>query len=180
MSGRADFNTKSEEILGFFDTYETLRCCQLDKFFPGSRKNIDYLIKNKRLYKSAGGAYLSNDENPNPDKSLIAALGVLGDVMDKIKTHSKATAPVQISFIANNNDFYEIVYVALGIEAMVMAAFDVQQGAKQARQQMKGYLDTTKRIVIVEDKSQMERLQIPGTVRYALVAPDGSLSYYKA
>jgi len=180
MSHRAVFNRKSEEILTFFDNYGTLHCCQVDKFFQGSRKNIDYLIKNKRLHKSTDGAYLSNDENPHPDKSLIAALGVLGDVMDKVKAHSKAIAPVLISFISNNNDFYEIVYVALGMEAMVMAAFDVQQGAKQTRQQMKGYLDTTKRIVIVEDKSQMERLQIPGTVRYALVAPGGSLSYYKA
>jgi hypothetical protein len=95
---------------------------------------------------------------------------VLSDVFEKVQSHTKATAPVQISFITHSGDDYEIIYVGYGMEAMVTATLDVKNQPSDR---------TVKRMVIVEDKSQMKRLQLPGTTRFALVQPDGSLSYFK-
>ena len=176
MNERNEFIKKCEEILDFTDTYGVLKYEHLDKFFPGSKKIIDYLIKNQRLSKTADGVYISTDQDPRPDKCLIASLCVLTDVLDKVKTHARAESPAQLSFLTHSGDYYEIIYVGYGMEAMTAAAFDTRLTAKQ---RSKNYADTIKRMVIVEDKSQMERLQIPGTMRFALVQPDGSLSYYK-
>ena len=176
MSDRADFSSKGEEILDFFDAYGVLRHEHLEKFFPDSKKIVGYLIKNKRLYKSPDGIYISSERGSRPDKCLISALGVLADVFDKVKSHTMATAPIQISFITHNGDYFEVIYVGYGMEAMVTAAFETQQNATK---QDKDYTDNTKRMVIIEDTGQMDRLQIPKTMRFALVQPNGSLTYYK-
>jgi len=176
MNDRTEFNKKAEEILSFMDSYGTVRYEHLEIFFPDNGKSVKYLIKNKRLHKSTDGTYVGVDLPPRPDKPLIAALSVLGNVLGKVHAHTKATSPAQISFITHSGEYYEIIYVAHGMEAMAAAAFETQL---TARKHSGNYSDTTKRMVIVEDKNQMDRLQIPGTTRFALVLPDGSLTYYK-
>jgi len=173
---RPQFNETAETILGFMDAYRVLKYSQLEKFFPEAEKVVEYLIRCERLYMSANNAYISVEEEPKPDKALLAALGVLGDIFEKVQKHAKAVPPVQISFLTNSNEYYEIIYVAHGMEALVTASFEAQLAAKKRD---KKHLYITKRMVIVEDINQMERLNIPGTMRYALVLPDGSLSYYK-
>ena len=165
----------AEEILDFIETYGVLKYAHLEKFFPNSAKKFDYLIKNKRLFRIDGGPYISADQDSRPDKTIIAAVGVLGDVLGKVSTHSRAMPPAQVSFITNDGDYYEIIYVGHGMEAMITAAFETQAAT---RQRIHAHADTTKRMIIVEDKSQMQRLHIPGTMRFALVQPDGSLTYY--
>jgi hypothetical protein len=176
VSGRIDFNNKAEEILNFVDTYEVLNPYHIEKFFPDSSKIIDYLVKNKRLFKSHDNMYISADQILYPDKALITSISVLGDLLEKVKTHSRAIAPAQISFLTHNGNYYEIIYVGYGMEAMVTAFLETQLAAKA---RLKDYVDVTKRMVIVEDKHQMERLQIQGIERFILVQPDGSLSYFK-
>jgi len=62
------------------------------------------------------------------------------------------------------------------MEAMVAASFEAQNATKQ---HLNDYTNTAKRMVIVENKDQMTRLQIPGITRFVLVQTDGSLSYFK-
>jgi len=176
MNDRTEFNKKAEEILSFMDSYGAVRDEHLEIFFPGNGKAVKYLIKNKRLYKSADGVYVGVELPPRPDKPLIAALSVLGNVLGKVNTHTRAASPAQISFITHSGEYYEIIYVAHSMEAMAAAAFEPRL---TARKQPGSYSDITKRMVIVEDKNQMDRLQIPGTTRFALILPDGSLTYYK-
>jgi len=181
MTERTDFAKKGEVILDFLDTYGAVKYEHLEKFFPYSKKIINYLLKNQRLHKSPDRIYISADENHRPDKCLIAALSVLVDVLEKVQSHARATAPVQISFITYSGDYYEIVYVGYGMEVMVSAFFETQLVARQRQKDNNGFADTdtAKRIVIVENKNQMERLQIPRIARFALIQPKGSLSYFK-
>ena len=176
MGTNSEFIKRSVEILDFIDVYGALRLEHIEKIFPHSRKNIGYLIKNQRLYESSDGIYISTDPASLPDKCIVAALGVLADVFDKVKSHAKVANPVQISFITKSDDYYEIIYVGYGMEAMVTANIETQQSA---RIQNNKYNNITKRIIIVEDKKQMDRLKIPQTTRFALVSPDGSLVYFR-
>jgi len=176
MNKTNEFRIKAEEILDFIETYGVLKCVHLEKFFPSSKKNFDYLIKNKRLFKTDDGLYICANQDLRPDKTIIAAVSVLGDVLEKVKFHSKAMSPAQVSFITSDGDFYEIIYVGHGMEAMITATFETQLAV---RKRDDTYADTTKRMIIVEDKNQMQRLHIPGTTRYALIHPDGSLTYHK-
>ena len=153
--------------MDFIDAYRTVRLEHINKIFPHSSKNIKYLIKNQRLYKSPDGAYISTEPKNPPDKHLVAAVGVLADIFDKVKYHPKASSPIQISFITHLCDYYEIIYVSYGMEVMVATTLEAQQK------------DVAKRIVIIENKKQIDRLAIPQTKRFALVSPDGSLIYFR-
>ena len=174
---RPEFKERAEAVLDFMDTYEVVTSNQLNKFFPGDEKAIDYLIRCGKLHISTDESQISNDSEPRLNKPLIAALGILADIFEKVQAHARAAPPVQISFLTHNNDYYEIIYVGYGLEAMVTASFEARNTAKVRE---KGHIYPTKRMVIVEDINQMERLLIPGTVRFAHVQPDGRLVYYKA
>ena len=167
MNNRVEFIKKGEDILDFVDTYGVLRCDCLEKFFKDSNKIVSYLIKNRRLHKSLDGRYIGADQNPHPDKCMTAALNVLADVFEKVQNHARAETPAQISFATHAGECYEIVYVGYGMEAMVAATSQFKMDSM------------IKRIIIIEDKNQMTRLQIPGTTRFALIHPDGSLSYFR-
>ena len=184
MSDRDDFINKAKDILDFIDDYGMVRFEHLEKFFPESKKAVGYLIKNQRLHKSPDEIYVSTEQDLRPDKCLMSALGVLADVFAKVKTHTRAEAPAQISFITHSGDYYEIIYVSYGMEAMTMAFFETFETGlvtkRQGQAKKADHVDATKRMVIVEDKHQMDRLCIPGTVRFVLAASDGSLSYFKA
>jgi len=175
MNERIEFNEKGKDILDFIDIYGMLKCEHVEKFFPRSRRVLNYLIRSQRLYKSPDKAYISAVMNSRPDKCLIAALGVLADVIGKVQSYARATAPAQISFFTYSGDYYEIVYVGYGMEAMITASIETQL----AMTQRSGCTGTIKRMVIVEEKNQMTRLSIPGITRFALIQPDGSLSYFK-
>jgi|GEM_PF-1272641 len=194
MKDRADFNKTAEEILEFVDTYETLKSEYLDKFFPCKQNLVEYLIKNKRLFRSRDGLYISISKESHIDKALLMALNVLWDVFEKVKSHTKAALPVQISFLTLADEHYEIIYVGYGAEAMTEVFFETQleawsktqyknqskpQHTPQTQPSAYSTTTTTKRIVLVEDKSQMEKLCIPNTSQYALVSPNGSLTYYR-
>jgi hypothetical protein len=174
VNDRTEFNKKGEEILDFVNTFGTMSGICLDKLYPQDIKVINYLIKNRRLYKSPDGSYIGTNQDPQPDKHMIAALGVLTDIFDKVQSYAKATAPAQISFVTHTGDYYEIIYVGYGMEAMVSASSQLAM-----KKSSLNCADSVKRIVIIEDKSQMTRLQLPGIMRFALVQPDGSLSYFK-
>ena len=176
MGTNTEFIKRSVDILDFIDAYSALRLEHIEKIFPHSRKNIGYLIKHQRLHESSDGIYISTDHTSLPDKCLIAALGVLADIFDKVKNHTKAANPIQISFITHSDDYYEIIYVGYGMEAMVTATLEAQRSARALNNKCN---DITKRIIIVEDKNQMDRLKIPQTTRFALVSVDGSLIYFR-
>ena len=176
MGTNSVFIERSVEILDFVDIYGALRLENIERIFPHSRKIIRYLTKNQRLYESPDGIYISTDPASLPDKCLIAALGVLADIFDKVKSHTKAASPVQISFVTHSNDYYEIIYICYGMEAMVTATLESQQSVRVQNNKCN---EITKRIVIVEDKNQMDRLKIPQTTCFALVLPDGSLIYFR-
>jgi len=176
MGANPEFIKRGEEILDFIDAYGALRTQRIEKFFPNSRKIVDYLIKNKRLYQSPDGIYIGTDQTIHPDKRIIAALGVLADIFHNVKNHAKVTSPAQISFITHAGDYYEIIYVGYGMEALVTATIEPGLVTKN---QGEINIEGVKRIIIIEDKNQMDRLLIPQTTRYALVLPDGSLTYFR-
>jgi len=175
VKGRAEFNQKANEILGFVDIYGVLRISHLEKFFPGSYKAVEHLLKSGRLCRVADELHVSADNTISLNKAMLAALSVLSDVFDKVKSHAKATQPAQISFLTWGGDYYEIVYAGNGTEANATACFTSPPSASHPIR----YPDTAKRIVIIEDKNQMQRLRIPGTTRFALIQSDGSLVYFR-
>ena len=168
MRGRDDFNKKGNAIMDTMDMYGMMKRSQLEAMFPGHEKIINYLIKNKRLLPLVGGAYIGQDETAEPNKYLITTIGVLIDVISKVTYHTTGNFPVQVIFTTIGGDYYEIIYAEQGNEALIAAAFKTQ-GVEH------GIHDTTKRLVIIEDMAQIEKVKcaIPNIVRFVLANDDG-------
>jgi len=174
----ADFKvSEAEAVLDFIESCDMVKIEQLTKLYP--EYNIDkitrFLINRKRVHMSSDGEYLhgtpvGTTDEPRPNKALIATLGVLSDVMSKVKFHAKAPPPAQISFLAHSGELYEIVYVGYGLEAMVSSMYGSLQNVNP---------EEVRRIVVLEDKSQIEKIKerIPNIMRFALVKPNGGYDY---
>lgn len=174
MRSREEFNIKCNDILNTMDVYGVMRQTQLDAIFPDQKKAISYLVRNKRLYHLADGSYLGHDQTAQPNKLLIAAISTLVDVISKVTYHTIGSFPVQIMFTTVNGDYYEIVYVEQGKESLIASAFKslgVQHGIN----------DTTKRVAIIEDITQIEKTcaAVPNIIRFALVSDDGFMYFNK-
>jgi len=168
-------NFKMEEAVAVLDLIDTCNAVgreQLPRIFPDSNceKIISYLLKRKRVHLSKDGTYLHSThigkgDMPRPDKALIAALNVLGDIRGKVQTYTKAIQPAQVAFISTSGDYYEICYVTYGLEAIVASMF--------------GNSGEAKRIVIIEDMGQAEKIKgkIPGLMRFARIIPEGGFEY---
>ena len=80
--------------------------------------------------------------------------------------HTVGEFPAAILCFANG-ELYEIVPIPRGKEIMICQLLHQPQK------------DAGKRIVVVEDTSQIELLDIPQAAGFCTVAEDGTISYYK-
>ena len=172
MRNRENFNKQCNAILDIMDIYEVMKRTHLDAMFPSHEREISYLVKNKRLCFLFDGVYLGQNETAQPDKHLMAAVDVLINVFSKVTHHSTGTFPVQVLFTTTSGDYYEIVYVEQGKEALVSAAFKAQ-GVDNST------ADATKRLVIIEDITQAAKVKaaIPNISRFALLDGDGFMYF---
>ena len=174
----ADFKMhEAEEVLDFIESCDVVRADQLSKLYPNYNisKITKYLVGRKRIHMSSDGQFINSTQvgttdEPRPDKALIATLGVLGDLMSKVRQHTKAPPPAQISFLSHNGELFEIVYVGYGLEAMVSNMFNRSQPTSS---------EEVKRIIVIEDTSQAAKVKakIPNIMRFALVLPSGGYEY---
>ncbi len=133
----------------------------------GKVKNLlTYLVKQQRVWLSEDEQfYLSSpDALEDMDRGLFAAVWVLADFMDQVEYHSVGDYPAKIIFFADG-EVYEIVHAAQGKEVLVS---HVLSGERPSH-----YL------VLVDDPSQIEELQIPHANGYCTVTPAGEVQYYQ-
>ena len=147
-------------------------CCRqyLIRLYASLMRNKDGdCIEKPRSNLSEGknGRYYANREAQNgADKDLSRCVWVLLDFIDQVEYHTVGEFPAAILCFANG-ELYEIVPIPQGKETMI---------CQLLRRPQK---DTGKRIVVVEDTSQIELLDIPQAAGFCTVAEDGAVSYYK-
>lgn len=161
---------EAQEIVRTITLYKTLTSEQVYRLFPGrenSVKNLlSVLIKQGRIfyYPEHGRLSGSPERSASPDMDMIAAFWVLLDFIDRAEYHSASDFPVKISFFSEG-EVYEIIYVAYGQELLVSHALSDK--------------DDARRIIVVESRSQIEGINIPGVSGYCTVSQEGKVSYYK-
>jgi len=171
---REMFSNRNKEILNFVAKYGgCVKKSHIETVFKRSSKNIQFLQKHKRLH-DVGNDILSNTLKLEPNKGMIAALTVLCAAIDGVVSHATANFPALISFLSKSGGVYEILYARHGNETGILVDMNVstQKNVKKSSQTL------VKRIVILDDASQMETVNIPDTMRFAVIQPDGELAYY--
>lgn len=172
MNTRVDlYANEANVLLETVSTYHTLRTEQLYKLFPPQKMNTVKMLlrryaREQRLFLSKDESLVSADSEIPKNSSLIKAFWVLLDFIDKAEYHTAGIFPVLICFFADG-ELYEIIHVSFGQEAMISVALP------------KSEKEPSKRILLLDELSQMARIQIDGIAGYCLVTQDGVISYYQ-
>ena len=172
MKNRAAiYQREAAEMLHDISLYPGLTEEQLCRFFPEKEATakvlLAHMLKEGRIFCAENCRYYANQEAQNAaDKDLSRCVWVLLDFMDQVEYRTVGEFPAAILCFANG-ELYEIVPIPQGKETMI---------CQLLRRPQK---DTGKRIVVVEDTSQIELLDIPQAAGFCTVAEDGAVSYYK-
>jgi len=177
MDRKEEFRNLIERIVDFVsDSGGVMLQAHVWRIFPEAmQKHINYLIKHRRLYEIEDGKMIADAPDAKPKRPAIAATGVLCDFIDKMDDYTFCEYPAQMNLIAKNGDILEILYVKYNDEAGIQASIAMQD--KNMAKEMKGYV-APKRIAVLEDPVQAERLNIPSILRFATMEPDGKMTYF--
>lgn len=165
------YRKEAAELLRDLTTYHYMRRDQLLRLYPGKESKIENLLsyfnrQGRISYEKDKDMYHDGTETA-PDISILAAIWVLIDFIEKVEYHSAVDFPAALIFVANG-ELYEVLYIPVNKEAVMEHAM-TQQGS-----------DAEKRIVIVEEPSQIGRLSIPNATAYCTVdMQTGAVQYFK-
>ena len=164
------YRQEAESLLRDISTYRSIKREQWKRLYPGKEEKIErilgYLVSQGRIiYRGDKDTYYHNP-GIEDDPEMMAALWVLADFGDKCEFHCTDAYPSKIVFFAEG-ETYEIVYVPIGREAMIVHALNMRHDD-----------DCGKKILIVGDVTQIEKIELENTVFCTVDASSGTVQYY--
>ncbi len=165
------YGREAAAILRDISMYRVLTAEQILRLHPGKdakeqrkiRNLLTYLVKQQRAWLSEDEQFYlaAPDALEDMDRGLFAAV-----FMDEVEYHSVGDFPAKLIFFAGG-EVYEIIHAAQGKEVLMSHVLS-DPGEQPSR-----YL------VLVDDVSQIEELQIPHASGYCTVSPEGQVQYYQ-
>ena len=165
------YRQDAENLLRDISTYHCIKGEQWKRLYPGKENRIarmlEYLVSQGRIrYYDKKDTYFASSQT-EIDYEMLAALWVLADFGDKCEYHSTDAYPSKIVFFADG-DTYEIVYVPWDKETLILHAMG-----------MRGDGDCGKKILIVEEVSQIDKIEVENAIFCTVNAETGEIQYYK-
>lgn len=143
---------------------------QLAAFFPGKSEKISTLLthlQRQRRVQTYGNGYVPYSETATlKEREPQKAVWVLLDFYEQVEFHCTGDFPVQIVFFASG-ELYEIVYAALGQEALISNALCCSKHGDG------------RRLVLVDEPGQISRIRAPDITGYCTVDGCGRVNYFK-
>lgn len=165
------YRQEAASLLRDVTTYHCAKGEQLKRLYPGKEEKIEhllgYLVKQGRIFYRTDKDTYYDHPDMETDTEMIAALWVLADFGDKYEYHSTDTYPSKVVFFADG-ETYEIVYVPWDKESLILHAMKMRNDG-----------DSGKKILIVEDTSQMEKIDLEDVVFCTVDMETGEIQYYK-
>ncbi|MDR1630771.1 MAG: DUF5697 family protein [Oscillospiraceae bacterium] len=164
------YANEAAELLRILSSYKALYTEQVYRLFPGRESMIRTLLFNlrqqKRIFGSRDGRILSALEDIEPDRSTIKTFWILLDFINRVEYHAPGIFPVALFFFLDS-ELYEVIYVPPSQEAMICHACG---GNKEI---------TGKRIVVVEETSQIEKISFSSISGFCTVSEAGKIQYFQ-
>lgn len=165
------YRKEAASLLRDITTYHCAKKEQLKRLYPGREEKIEkllaYLVNQGRVFYSEDKDIYYDLPNMEDDSEMIAALWVLADFGDKYEYHSTDTYPSKIVFFAEG-DTYEIIFVPWDKETLILHAL-----------RMRNDDELGKKLFIVEDISQIEKIDIKSATFCTIDMETGKVQYYK-
>lgn len=173
LCGLANFRTSYKRIDGIsYTVYYNIRKEQLKRLMYDTKpdvfeKLLFHLQNNRRIYHDKNTDILYADADTTLNMDTIKCLWVLCDFVEKADFHSSSDFPVNLIFFGDE-ELYEISYIAQGKEAIFEQAF-------------KNFEVSNKRVIVLEEKEQISKINIPDVTAYCIVNDDtGEVKYFKS
>ena len=163
------YRQEAASLLRDVTTYHCAKGEQLKRLYPGKESKIEhllnYLVKQGRIFYHDDTYYdLPNTET---DFEMIASLWVLADFGDKCEFHSTDVFPSKIVFFADG-ETYEIIYVPWDKETLILHAMGMRSDD-----------DCGRKILIVEEVSQINKVDLEDAIFCTVDMENGEVQYYK-
>lgn len=171
MKTRAEiYGKEATDLLRIISIYRVVTDSQLQCFYPGKEDKtanlLQHLKRQGRVFYD-GVAYYA-EPRMKPDQGMTAALWVLLDFIDKISYHTVSDFPAKLMFFADD-ELYEVIHVPIAQEALISHLWNGRLKEQEP----------PRRIVVVDDKEQIEKIEIPSVSGYCTVSPEGEVSYFR-
>lgn len=166
------YQGEGARLLRFITTYHSLQYEQVLQLFSRNEQSIRSLItslvKQGRIFHDKERNLLCDSPQAmeKPDYAMITSFWVLLDFKKGIIFHTNGEFPIKLHFFSRDEQ-YEIIYVALGQEALINHVME-SIPAKDS-----------KRLIVLESESQAAKISIEGVAAYCLVDSCGAVSYYQ-
>lgn len=164
------YGKEAASLLRDITMYRALTKEQILRLYPGKKEKIEnlllYLEKQGRIWHGNGLYCASAECAESVDRGLLAAVWVLVDFIDRVEYHSVGDYPAKIIFFADG-EIYEVIHATQGKETLISHVLSVPGE------------EPSKYLVLVDDPSQIDELQIPYASVYCTVSPNGDTQYYR-
>ena len=165
------YRQEAASLLRDVTTYRCAKGEQLKRLYPGKESKIEhllnYLVKQGRIFYRGDKDIYFDHPDTEIDSEMLAALWVLADFGDKYEYHSTDAYPSKIVFFSEG-DTYEIVFVPWDKEALILHAM-----------RMRNDDDCGKKILIVEDVAQIEKIDLEDAIFCTVDMETGEIQYYQ-
>jgi hypothetical protein len=161
---------ETKEILRAVTEFKALKYEQLIRLLYGREKTAAVILRNlckqKRIYYDPASGIVADSPQSaeNPNVSMIKAFWVFLEFNDKAEYYGASDYPALISFFANQ-EHYEIIYAAYDNEITLNFALSKSAGGK--------------RLIIIEDRRQIKKLNAPDILCFCTVSPDGDVDFFQ-
>lgn len=169
---REDFyRQEAESLLRDITTYHCAKREQLKRLYPRKEEKIErllgYLVKQGRIfYRADTDTYYDNQKMQN-DLEMLSALWVLADFGDRYEYHSTDAYPTKIVFFSDG-ETYEIIVVPIEKAGLILHALSMRKDG-----------DSGKKILIVEDTSHIDQIELEDAIYCTVDNESGEVQYYK-
>lgn len=165
------YGQEAAGLLRLVSIYPGILETQLIRFYPGKedkvRNLLSHLTKQGRIVRKEAGGYVPYGAAREPvNGSMVSAVWILLDFIDRTEFHSASDFPAAVIFFAEG-ELYEIVPVPTGQEALIA----------QALSRNREYAG--RRIVLVDTSEQIAGISFPCISGFCTVDGSGQTTYYK-
>ena len=165
------YRREAASLLRDVTMYRCLKEKQIYRLYPGKRRQIEnllsYFIKEGRIWRCGEYCCVDQDGMKDMDRSLIDAVWVLIDFIEKVDFHSiEDRYPYLITFFADGS-VYTIAYAESGREALVSHVLSTDRDRAENC------------LVIVDSTEQIPEITAPNITGFCTVSPRGEVQYYR-
>jgi len=170
-----EYEVRANEIADLIEMLGSVKLITLNKLIPNCDKIIHKMVKLRRYILCPNNELIGMNKNAflNPQRiPLDAAFKIYTDAVIRghavYRTFQRENQPLLASFVFENATIYEVIHVKYGNRKI--------KESIHAKDKINKF---TKRILLLENEDDANKISIPGTDKIVIITNDGQIHPFK-